>query len=205
MGLFKSREERRLEREIEVRKGINLIKRNIRELGRNEKEYLNKARRARELNSPEQLAFLKKTLKSTASQRRLLERQLLNIETAAQIKNQAEAHAQFAKSMNAISRSISEMFGSTDMAKTQKEFERAMAKAESLEQRMELFLDMSNQSMFGYEPSGAEIVTDEEIDRMIAEPTAEEAARTVDREVSKGIEEIRGELGKEKAGDEGAP
>lgn len=205
MGLFKSREERRLEREVEVRKGINLIKRNIRDLSRNEKEYLKKARRAQEIGSPEQLEFLKKTLKHTASQRRLMERQLLNIETAAQIKNQAEAHAGFAKAMNAISRSISEMFGSTDMTRTQRDFEMAMSKAQSLEERMELFLDMSSQSMFGYEPSGEEIVTDDEVDRMIAGTAEAGKTPALDAEVDRGIQEIRRELGKEKAGDEEPP
>ena len=120
MRLFKSREEKRIEREIQIRKGINQIKKNIRDLERNEKEYVHKARRAVELGSGEQVEFLKKTLKRTAGQRRLMERQLLNIETAVQIKNQAEAHAGFAKAMNALARSIRESFGAADMARTQK-------------------------------------------------------------------------------------
>ena len=202
MGLFKSREEKRLEREIEIRKGIQLIRKNIRDLTRNEKEYLAKARRASELDSAEQLEFLKKTLKRTASQKRLMERQLLNIETAIQIKNQSEAHAGFAKAMNSLARSIGEMFGSTNMAKTQKDFERAMAQAETLEQQMELFLDMSSQSMFGYEASGEDIVSDEEIDRMIATP---ERAEKADQEIRTGVDEIREAMGKEKAGDGSPP
>ena len=48
MPLFKTREERRIEREIEVRKGINAIRANIRDLERNEKEYLAKAKRAKQ-------------------------------------------------------------------------------------------------------------------------------------------------------------
>ena len=131
-----------------------------------------------------------------------MERQLLNIETAVQIKNQAEAHAGFAKAMNALARSIRESFGAADMVKTQKNFERAMAQADSLEEQMELFLDMSSQSMFGYEPSGDEIVTDEEIDQMVAAEAGEESSADVDREVRKGIREIQQELGKETTGDE---
>ncbi len=205
MGLFKSREERRIERDIEIRKGVNKIKKNIRDLGRNEKEYVVKARRAMELGSREQVEFLKKTLKRTASQKRLMERQLLNIETAVQIKNQAEAHASFAKAMNALARSIKESFGTADMVKTQKNFEMAMAKADSLEQQMEMFLDMSGQSMFGYEPSGEEIVTDAEIDQMLTAEAGGASAADVDREVSQGLDAIRKELGKETTGDEPPP
>ncbi|MEM7261592.1 MAG: hypothetical protein AAF488_06340 [Planctomycetota bacterium] len=198
MALFKTKEERRIERQIEVRKGINAIRRNIRDLEKNEAEYVEKAKRAAQLGSTEQLSFLKQTLKRTAGQRRIMERQLLNIETALQIKNQAEAHAQFASSMNAVSHAISDAFGSTDLTQTQQEFERAMAKAESLEQQMEVFLDMSSSSMFGYEGSGSDVVSDAEIDRMIDdEVMAEESRSELDASIVDGLDAVRRELGRE--------
>ncbi len=198
MGLFKSRDDRRIEREIEVRKGINLIRRSIRDLERNEKDYINKAKQSLKMGSKEQLKFLKQTIKRTAVQRRAMERQLLNIETAMQIKNQAEAHAQFARSMNAVSISIGEMFGSTDLNETQREFEKAMVKAQTLEEQMDLFLDMSSSSMFGYEGTGDELVSDDEIDHMIEdELVAEESSSELDPEIAKGLDDVRKELGKE--------
>lgn len=200
MGLFKSKEERRIERDMEIRKGLTSVRRNIRSLEKNEKEYIKKAVRAKRIDSPTQLEFLKKTLKKTASQRRLLERQLLNIETAIQIKNQAEAYAQFAKSMNAVSRSISEMFGSTDLAQTQKDFETAMSRAQSMEERMELFLDMSSESMFGFEAeSMGDLVTDEEIDKLIEDEAAHVEGEEADSEIDEGLKEIRKELEKDKS------
>ena len=200
MGLFKSKEERRIERDMEIRKGLTSVRRNIRSLEKNEKEYIKKAVRAKRIDSPTQLEFLKKTLKKTASQRRLLERQLLNIETAIQIKNQAEAYAQFAKSMNAVSRSISEMFGYTDLAQTQKDFETAMSRAQSMEERMELFLDMSSESMFGFEAeSMGDLVTDEEIDKLIEDEAAHVEGEEADSEIDEGLKEIRKELEKDKS------
>ncbi len=198
MGLFKSREERRIERNLEVRKGVNAIRRNIANLERNELDYLKKAKRAKSLGSGAQLNFLKQTLKKTMSQRILMERQLLNIETALQIKDQAEAHAQFAKSMNAISTTIGEMFAQTDLAKTQVEFEKAMQKAQTMEEQMELFLDLSAHSMFGAESAAAsEIVSDADIDRMISEEVAHDETAKVDEAISSGIKEIQEELGRE--------
>ena len=198
MGLFKSSEDRRIEREIEVRKGVNSLKRNIRDLDRNTEDYIKKARRAMQMGSNEQYSFLKKTIQRTAHQKRSLERQLLNIETAMQIKNQAEAHAQFAKSMNSVSKSIGEAFGATDMLETQKEFEKAMVKAETLEQQMDLFLDMSSSSMFGAEMSSDELVTEEEIDRMIEdEAVQEESVSELDQSIADGLADVRKELGKE--------
>ncbi|MEM7166998.1 MAG: hypothetical protein AAF581_16160 [Planctomycetota bacterium] len=199
MGLFKSNEERRIEREIEVRKGLHTIKRNIRDLERNEQQYLEKARRALQMGSQEQLRFLKQTLKRTAIQRRSMERQLLNIETAMQIKNQTEAHAQFAKAMRAVSTSIGEMFGATDLTATQVDFEKAMVKAQTLEEQMDLFLDMSSSAMSGeLSASGDDLVTDDEIDRMIEdEVVAEESISELDQAIANGLDDVRKELGKE--------
>lgn len=197
MGLFKSKEQRRIDRDIEIRKGISQVKRHIRSLEKNEKDYLKKARRAKQLGSDQQLSFLKATLKKTAAQKRLMERQLLNIETALQIKNQAEAHGQFAKSINAVSGAIAEAFGSTDLAKTQAEFARAMAQAQSMEERMEIFLDLANETMLGEATSAEELVTDEEIDSLIEAEVAQTEGEGIDKAISKGLKEIEKELGKE--------
>lgn len=194
MGLFKSKEERRIERDLEIRKGVASIKKNIKDLEKNERDYLKKARRAKSLGAKQQYDFLKNTLKRTATQRQLMERQLLNIETALQIKNQAAAHAQFAQAMNALSQSISESFGATDFMKTQKEFEKAMTKAETMEERMEMFLDISSESLLNTEPR-EELVSDSDIEALI---NAEESeALGMDEEISKGLEEIERELGKD--------
>lgn len=197
MGLFKSKAERKMERDLEIRKGINHVKRQIRDLERNEKDYITKAKRARKMGAKDQFSFLRNTLKKTASQKILLERQLLNIETAYQIKNQAEAHAQFAKSMNAVSSSIAETFGATDLAETQKDFETALMKAESMEQQMEIFLDSVSSSL-GMEPSAsADLVSDEEIDQMVEGEVVHEEGEPLDAEIADGLKEIEKELGKE--------
>ena len=138
MGLFKSKEERRIERDIQVRQGIAQIRRQITALAKNEKEFLAKARRAKQIGAPDQISFLRQTLRRTMAGRLQMERQLLAIETAAQIKNQAESYSVFAKSMTAVSRSIGEVFGSTDLVRTQHDFEKAMAQAQTMEQRMKI-------------------------------------------------------------------
>lgn len=200
MGLFKSKEDRRIEREIQVRKAINAIKQNIKNLHKHERQYIEKARRAKRLGSNDQVEFLKKTIKKTIGQRIMLERQLLNIETAAQIKSQAESHAQFARAMNAVSSAIAETFGSTDMIKTQRDFEKAMAKAETLEQQMDLFLSMSSESMFGYEPDTTdEVVSDADIDRLLEEEAVHEEESAVEKEIAEGLSQIERELRKDKS------
>lgn len=196
MALFKSKSERKMERELAIRRAVNHIKKQIGTLEHNERGYVDKAKRALQMGSADQLDFLKKTLKKTASQRRLMERQLLNIETAIQIKNQAEAHAGFAKAMTALSRSIGEMFAATDMAKTQRAFESALVKAQTMEEQMDVFLDISSQAMFGYEPAaaGEDLVSDAEIERMITGEVLRSESAGLDTEIETGLKEVEQEL-----------
>lgn len=198
MGLFKSREEKRIERDIEVRKGIGGLKRNIRDLQKHEISYVQKAKRAKKIGDKEQYDFLKRQLKKTLASRRMRERQLLSIETAMQIKNQAEADADFAKSMGSVAKAIADVYGSVDLAKTQKNFEKAMMQAETLQQQMEIFVEMTQEHVMSGEIEGEDkIVTDAELDRMLSEEVAHEEGEGVDQEIEKGIKSIQDELDKE--------
>ena len=199
MGIFKSKEERRIERDIEVRKGVNSLKRNIHTLAKHERSYVEKAKRAKKIGDKDQYEFLKRQLKKTAAQRRMRERQLLSIETAMQIKNQAESDADFAKSMGSVAKAISDVYGSVDFAKTQKNFEKAMMQAETLQQQMEIFLEMTQEHVMAGDVEGEnEVVSDAEIDRMLSEEVTHEEEGDVDKEIEKGIRSIQDELDKEK-------
>lgn len=195
MGWFKSEEEKRLERNLEVKKGIKAIKRNIKELERNREKYIEKAKRARKIEDDKQYEFLKRALKKTEAQKKMRERQLLNIETALQIKNQAESDAEFAKAMQAVSESISEVYGATDMVETQKQFQKALAQAETLQERMEYFLDMNADTVFSEDLDiDEDVVSDEEIEDMISDEVNREESEEIDREIEEDLKEIEAEL-----------
>jgi len=199
MSLFKSKEERRIERNIQVRKALTQIRRQLKANEKYELDYIEKAKRARKLGWTNQYEFLKKAIKKTATIKIRLERQLLALESATQLKDQAEGHYDFAKAMNAFSKSIAEVFGSTDMAKTQVNFEKAMSKAESIEERMDAFLETTSESMFGYEGSSEEeLVSDRDIEKMLEEEVAHEERKGIDDQIDKDIADIEEELNKER-------
>ena len=193
MGMFKSKEEKRIERDIEVRKGVNSLKRNIRDLAKHEFSYIAKAKKAKRIGDNSQYDFLKRQLKKTAGQRRMRERQLLSIETAVQIKNQAESDADFAKSMGAVAKAVSEVYGSVDFAKTQKNFEKAMMQADTLQQQMEIFLEMTQEHVMSGEVEGEDqVVSDAEIDKMLDEEVVHEEGGSVDKDIEKGLDYLAG-------------
>ncbi len=63
MSLFKSKEERRIERNIQVRKAVTQIRRQIASNAKHEADYIEKAKRARKLGWQNQYDFLKKAIK----------------------------------------------------------------------------------------------------------------------------------------------
>lgn len=198
MGLFKSREEKRIERNMEIRRGVNSLQRNIKDLFKHERDYVEKAKRAKKIGDKQQYDFLRRQLKKTAAQKRMRERQLLSIQTAIQIKDQAESDADFAKSMGAVAKSVAEVYGSVDFVKTQKNFEKAMYQAENIQQQMEVFLEMTQEHVMSGEVEGEnEIISDKEIDRMLEEEVVREESEGVDKEIEKGLKSIQDELDKE--------
>ena len=194
MGLFKSKDERRIEREMKIRSGVRAIERSIRQQEKFAEDFIKNAQHARKIGDNGQYAFIRSALKKTAAVKKMLERQLLAIKNAMLIQQQAQASQQFAESMNLMAREISRVFGEMDLTQTQAQWERAVAQAGSIEERMEIFLDSMEQAAVSGQPVTAreELVTDEEIDRMIqADVLAAEKA-----ELGK-LDELESEIAKE--------
>ena len=192
MGLFKSSDERRLEREMEVRKGLSRIKKQIRSQEREEKEFIKKAKRAKQLGDGTQLSFIKASLKRTAYTRRMMERQLLNLEVFKQLKDQAETQADFARALQTVSEAIAESYGSVDLAQVQKNCERAISQSESMQQMMEMMMEHSNESISNMEGAQTdELVSDEEIDKMIDEAVVAEETEEAEERVGSRLDSLR--------------
>jgi hypothetical protein len=175
MGLFKSSDERRVERDIKIRQGIRRIERAIREQGKFTEEFIRNAQRAKKIGDDQQYQFIRNSLKKTATVKRVLERQLLTVKNALLVKRQAEASSDFARSMGLMAAEIGRLFGETDLLKTQVDWERAMSQSQSMEERMGLFLDTVEDIATQDAESSAEQtpLSDEDIDVMIE---AEESA-----------------------------
>ena len=176
MGLFKSAEERRIERDIKIRQGIRRIEKSIREQGKFQDEFIKSAQQAKKIGDTNQYVFIRNSLKKTAMIRKMLERQLLSVKNALLIKRQAEASADFAKSMGMMATEIGKLFGETDLVQTQAQWEKAMVQSQTMEERMDMFLgsieDIATQD--AEMSASSEVVSDEEIDRLIeAEAEAE--------------------------------
>src|SRR5256885_10874860 len=146
MGLFKSKDERRIEREMKIKSGLRSIERSVRQQGKFAEDFIKNARHAKQIGDNGQYVFIRSALKKTAAVKKMLERQLLAIKNAMLIQQQAASSQQFAESMALMAKEISRTFGELDLTKTQADWERAVAQAGSIEERMEIFLDSMEQS-----------------------------------------------------------
>jgi hypothetical protein len=168
MGLFKSKDERRIEREMKIRAGLRSIERSIRQQEKFAEDFVKNAQHAQKIGDKGQYAFIRSALKRTAAVKKMLERQLLSMKNAMLIQQQAQASQQFAESMTLMAGEISRIFGEMDLTKTQGQWERAVSQAGSLEERMDVFLDSMEQSAnSGTITAKEDLVSDDEIDRMI--------------------------------------
>ena len=145
------------------------IEKSIRQQEKFAGDFIKNAQHAKKIGDEGQYAFIRNALKKTHTVKKMLERQLLSIKNAMLIQQQAAASQEFAQSMNLMAAEIARTFGEMDLTKTQVQWEKAVAQAGSMEERMEVFLDSmeSTASSGSAAPSGKEVVTDDEIDRMI--------------------------------------
>ena len=169
MGLFKSKDERRIEREMKIRAGLRNIERSIRQQEKFADDFVKNAQHAQRIGDQNQYQFIRSALKRTAATKKMLERQLLSMKNAMLIQQQARASQQFAESMQLMAADITKTFGEMDLTKTQGQWEKAVAQAGSLDERMDVFLDSmeSSATSAGSVSGKDELVSDAEIDRMI--------------------------------------
>jgi len=179
VALFKSAEQRRIEREMKVRQGIRRIERAIREQGQFQDEFIRNAQRAKTIGDDAQYKFIRNSLKKTATIRKMLERQLLAVKNALLIKRQAEAASDFSGAMSTMAGEISRLFGQTDLARTQSDWERAMVQSQTE--------DLAARDVEA--AASGELVSDDEIDRMIAADAEAEHAQQLNR-----LQGLRAEL-----------
>ncbi len=194
MGWFKSDDEKRLEREIEMKRTIAQIKKNIREQIEFTKSYVEQAKRAKRIGDLATLTQLKSLIKKTATVVKMRERQLLSLEMTLQIKKQAESDSEFAKAMSTFAQSIASVYKSVDYVQVAKQTEEAFQRANTIQERMQLMLDMTQDSINTNMEGAGDLVTDKDIDKMIDEQVMAEDGQKLDAEISKGIKQIEDEL-----------
>ena len=192
MALFKSEDERRAERNLQIKHAMREIQRNLQRGEKTLENFKSQAVRAQRIGDKAQLSAIRAAMKRAFSLKRTQERQLLAIEVALQMKDQAESVNAFAAAMKAVSQAVGAAFGRVDMTSGLAEYEKAMEKAATMQDQMDVFLDAAS----GMDVTDADdsSVTDAELDAFIEDAAVVAEDELVDERVRAGLERVRKEM-----------
>lgn len=188
MGLFKSKQEKDIEKRLLIKKTIANMNKYINQLEEQKKKYIESAKKAKQIGSETQYNLSVSGLKTAVAQQKRAQEMLLNFELTSQMKDLTAMTGSFLDGMSVLSRDMAKITSNNDFIKVQKEFEKAMLGVEDTSEKLDLFLDASDSS-FENLASSAKGVSDDEIASLVDNQASLEEDDQ-DAEIDRQLEEL---------------
>jgi vacuolar-type H+-ATPase subunit I/STV1 len=195
MALFKSRRQRELEADIQVRQSKARIERFIRSVKKVQKRYWDLGKQALRLGDREQFSQLAGALIRAREQANYWERYLLQLETLSIRREEVTATGDFIKGISAVTTSILRGASPDQIAAMQVKMEKALVKAEALEELLSVAMESSAECVFATGELD-EHKLDQLARQMGSEAEAEESA-SYDQRIAQGLKQLEEEMRKE--------
>ena len=188
MGIFKSKQQKEIEKKMLVKRTINSMNKQINKLEDQKQVFIESAKRAKEKDLDAQFQLALSGYKMTVQQQRRAQEMLLNFEITAQMKDVTMMTSEFLRGMSEISKEMTKLADPKEFAKIQAQFEEAMVAVETQTDQMDNFMEMSQETFYnaGKDKSGK--TTDAEIEKFILEQTGDGLSS---ESIEKEMEEIR--------------
>jgi len=151
--LDKRRREQEMERSMQVRQGKRRIQQYIDKQRQMERRLLVLGKRALQLSDDRQFYQIGKQVLWTRDDINRWERYLLSLEMVEARRDQAKMTGEFFGSLQAVSESLLAGSKSADLVKIQSQLESGIAQAQDLEQRLDMFMEMADVSIYPPERS----------------------------------------------------
>lgn len=139
--IFKSKQQKELERNIVIQKTLVLYRQQIKKLELHERGYSEKAIRAKKTDDRPNFQRLCGMVAQTINERRGLESQLLCFETMLQTRDKVRLIGEFANGMKAMMKSIRESWGVMDATEILTDVEKAVSTSVQMESAMNIILE----------------------------------------------------------------
>lgn len=188
MAIFKTKAEKEQEKKMLVKRSMNELRKRISKLESQEKVYVEQAKIAIREELPEQIKLAKQALKLTVAERKRTYQMLLNAEIISQMKDMTAMTTEFLQAVQVLSKDIARDTG-INTAKVQEELRIAMGKVAENTENLEELLQTSQDELTDFS-SSAEVVTDNDIDKMIFGGQG----AVSDADIDKDIEAIKNKL-----------
>jgi len=191
-NLFKSKRQREIERDINIQRSLTLHKQQITKLTQHERQYMEKAQRAKKMGDNANFRQLCRLIAQTTNQRRAIESQLLHFETLIQTRDRAKLFGEFAKGMKAMSLSIRDTFQDFNAEEIMTDLEKTLAQTSHMENAMSMVLDRVSAAT-ELQTGGEDVVSAEDIEKIIngQESTASDS---LDKDIEASLKAIEQKL-----------
>lgn len=166
MALFKSKEQKEMERKQAIKRAMNDLEKRIKKLEAQKIVYINAAKDAIKEELPEQIALAKNALKLTEAERKRTKQMLLNTQVISQLRDMTAMTTEFLGTVKVISKSIAQGT-SADVNKIGVDLAAAMEKVGMQTDALEDMLEESQSAVVDNNLSGDALVSDDEIEQMI--------------------------------------
>jgi hypothetical protein len=194
--LERRRQEKEIKREVKFKQGLSKVRAYVEKCNQAQKRYWELGKRSLKLGDRKQFENIAKAYLRTGEMANRWERYLVAMETVGIQRDQVKATGMFAQSMKALSDSIMAGAKPEDITKMQMELERALAKAETLDETLSAIMDATNEAIFSGEGLSEESLKQVET-AMTGEAVHEEGAAIPDERITQGLKRIEEEMKKE--------
>ncbi len=194
--IFKSGEQRREEneinRDVKVRIGKTRIKRHILHQQQMEVKLVELGRKALSLEDEPRFKQIARQLLWTRADMQRWEKYILSLEVLEARREQVKASVDLLQSVKAMSESMIDLTGPEQAAQLQAQLQQGLARAESMDERMSIMMEMMDSTLEEGMPNEEEAVTD--LEKMLREQNAQSETANYDKEIEDGLRKIREEM-----------
>ena len=194
MGLFKSKTEKEIEKKMLIKKTINAMNKQINTLEAQKAVFVEKVKMAKKNGLEPQYNLALTGYKMTLLQQKRAQEMLLNFEITSQMKDMSMMTKDFLGGMSLLSKEMAKLADEKEFLEVQKQFEKAMGKAEHQAEQMDMFMEMSQES-FRTASGATDSVDDKEIKDLIETQTGLD--ESVDDEIEAELARLRAKTGGE--------
>lgn len=166
MAIFKSRQEKEIEKKMLVKRTINTMNKQINALEEQKKVFVEKAKTAKKNGLEAQYNLALTGYKMTLLQQKRAQEMLLNFEITSQMKDMTMMTKEFLGGMSVLSKEMARLADEKEFIKVQKQFELAMGNAERQAEQMDMFMETS-QDTFKSAQGSTDSIDDKEIKELI--------------------------------------
>lgn len=174
MGLFKSKQEKEIEKKMLIKRTINSMNKQIDKLEDQKHVFIEAAKTAKEKGLDSQFKLALSGYKMTVQQQKRAQEMKLNFEITAQMRDVTMMTSDFLHGLSDVSKEMAKLANAKEFSKIQAQFEQAMVAVETQTDQMDNFMDMTQETFYNAGKSKSNKMSDEEFEKFINEQISQD-------------------------------